>query len=63
MTKVDQAMLSKVHIGDLREKAILAIQDVGAWYHGTCNFEEGKQYEDIYVYGPKNKREAIVWDL
>jgi hypothetical protein len=55
-------VLSRVHVGEKRDITIKAMQDAGAWYHGTCGYESGN-YEDIYVFGPKNKQEAIVWDV
>ena len=60
-TNVEQEVLSRAHIGDDREKVIVAMENTDAWFHGTCN-EEG-MYEDIYVFGPKNKEQAIIWDV
>jgi len=61
-TKSEDAIESRVHVGDERGQALLSMQDAGAWYHGTCGGYKG-YYQDIYVFGPKNRQEAVVWDI
>lgn len=52
-----EAILSRVHEGDERERVLRALSD--AWYHSECRYPSGA-VQDIFLYGPKDRGEVTI---
>lgn len=51
------AILSRVHEGDDRQRALQMLSD--AWYHSECILNAGV-IEDIFLFGPKNRDKVTI---
>lgn len=51
------ALLSRVQVGDTRQKTLAAFSD--AWFHSKCVYENGT-IEDVFFYGPKDPDQFIM---